>query len=275
MNKKLLLLISIIGVLLIAGGVFYWQKFHKKNTVSAEIKPVSSPSPIYPKVENFEVPILMYHYIRNAEGESELGKNLSVSPENFQAQIKYLKEQNYQTIKLADLADPDKKAISKVYFEKKKPIIITFDDGYKDAYTAAFPVLKKYELIGTFYIIRDYVGRENRLTVEQIDEMKKAGMEIGSHSMSHPDLTKISLDEAQSQIFDSREQATTFCYPSGKYNQTVVELVKQAGYSTAVTTKIGLARETSNLLELPRVRVENVSPQALMDKISYAQEFGN
>ncbi len=188
--------------------------------------------------------------------------------------MKFLKDDNYASVKLADLADPDRQAISRIYYEKKKPIVITFDDGYDDTYTQAFPVLKNNGFIGTFFIIRDYTGREGRLNDSQISEMQKAGMEFGSHTLSHPDLTKISLDEARSQIFDSKGEWLTFCYPAGKFNDGVVNLVKEAGYLAAVTTKIGIARETSNLFELPRVRIENTNVQMFADKISYAFEYG-
>ena len=214
----------------------------------------------------------MYHYIRDASNESQLGKNLSVSPETFKAQVKWLKENNYSTIKLADMADPDKKAISKIYFEKKKPIILTFDDGYLDAYTQAFPVLKEYQFSGTFFVINDYIGRDYRLTQAQIAEMEQVGMEFGSHTLSHPDLTKINIDEAKNQIFNSKGNYQTFCYPAGKYNDAIVGLIKEAGYVAAVTTKFGVADENSNLLELKRVRIENFSAEEMKNKIDAVYE---
>lgn len=273
-SKKRIILLLLAVILVIVLGIILWFRTESHSSPLAAV--IFSPRPTpYPKVEKFEVPILMYHYIRVAPADDQLGKNLSVSPENFAAHLKYLYDDNYRTIKLADLADPDRQAISKVYFEKKKPIVLTFDDGYEDAYTAAFPVLKKYEFSGTFFIIEDYVSRENHLNNEQIAEMKTAGMEFGSHTLSHPDLTKITLDEARRQIFDSKGDWSVFCYPAGKYNEVIINLVNEAGYLAAVTTKIGIARETSNLLELRRVRVENVSPQELMDKISYAYKYGS
>lgn len=277
MIKRKVLIFIALAILILIGilGTIFWLKSSspalQTNTVS---KPSTTPSQNIPQVEKFDVPILMYHYIRNAEGEDQLGKNLSVSPENFEAQIKWLKDDHYQTIKLQDLADSNRTELSRVYFKKKKPIILTFDDGYEDAYTQAYPVLKKYGFIGTFFIITEYTGRENRLTHTQIDEMTKSGMEFGSHSLTHPDLTKISLEDAKSQIVNSKGDWLTFCYPSGKYNSDIINLIKDAGYLAAVTTKIGIANEKSNLFELRRVRVENVSPQVLMDKISYAYESG-
>ena len=265
-----IVLLALIVVLLF--GLVFW--FKKPPSASELI--LSSPKPTsYPKVEKFDVPILMYHYIRIAPTNDQLGANLSVSPENFASQMKYLYDDNYGTIKLADLADPNRQAISKVYFEKKKPIVITFDDGYDNAYTEAFPILKQNGFIGTFFIIKDYTGREGRLTDSQINEMAKAGMEFGSHTLTHPDLTKISSEDAQNQIFNSKGDWLVFCYPSGRFNDAVVSLVREAGYKVAVTTKIGIAKETSNLLELPRVRIENTNVQDFADKISYAYEHGS
>ncbi|MCL5407480.1 MAG: polysaccharide deacetylase family protein [Patescibacteria group bacterium] len=266
---KIILALLFIALILIGGG-FFWQKNknQSKNEISVNTpSPSSSPEPQYPKVSSYEVPILMYHYIRNAENESQLGKNLSVSPKNFDSQIKWLKDNDYQTLKVADLTDPNKKELSKIAYNKKKPIVITFDDGYEDAYTNAYPVLQKYQMTATFYIIRDYVGRPEYMNQSQIDKLEKDGFEIGSHTLSHPDLTKLTPAEAQKQITDSKENALTFCYPAGKYDATTVKLVQGAGYLAAVTTHSGIADQNSNILELPRVRIEESSGEAFGQKI--------
>ena len=272
MKKHLKLVFAILGILIIVIGLFFELKNHPQAII---LNHVSSPTPTsYPKVEKYEVPILMYHYIRPAPENDKLGANLSVSPENFASQMKYLHDDNYLTLKLADLADPNLQEISKIYYLKKKPIVITFDDGYDNAYTEAFPILKQNGFIGSFFIIKDYTGRVGRLNDAQITELAKVGMEVGSHTLTHPDLTKISFDDAKNQIFNSKEDWLVFCYPSGKFNDEVVNLVREAGYKVAVTTKIGIARDTSNLLELPRVRIENTNVQDFADKISYAYEHG-
>jgi len=269
-RRLLLLSVLVLIVALAAGGVFLLQK--QKPQAQTLPQPTPSPEPAYPKVNSYQVPILMYHYIRNAEGESELGKSLSVTPENFAAQVQWLKDNNYETLKVSDLVDPQRKILSKIYFAKKKPIILTFDDGYADAYTEALPILKKYQAVATFYLIRDYVGKGNYLSQTQTQELEKAGMEIGSHTLSHPDLTKINLEDAQTQIFQSKENALTFCYPSGKYDSTTVRLVQEAGFQAAVTTHFGIADQNSSILELPRVRVEDGSGETLKNKIEAAHE---
>jgi peptidoglycan/xylan/chitin deacetylase (PgdA/CDA1 family) len=252
------------GLLIIAvaviGGVFWWQKSHKTSAdvTKTDAKPApQKDEPVIPKVTQYEVPILMYHYIRNAENEDQLGQNLSVSPASFDKQLKWLKENDYETLTVAHLANPGKIELSKIVYDKKKPIILTFDDGYEDAYTQAFPTLKKYGFIGTFYVIRDYVGKSEYMNQTQIDKLAAAGMEIGSHTLSHPNLTSLDTAAAKNQISNSKDKATTFCYPSGKYNDTIIGQVKAAGYLAAVTTNSGIADQDSDLFQLPRVRIFN------------------
>lgn len=263
----LLILLCLVGV-----GIFFLLKQKHEPVVIKTTKPTPTspinPTPVIPKVNNYEVPILMYHYIRVADPADTLGVALSVTPQNFDLQMKWLKDNNFSSIHLADLADPKKQAISKVYTNQKKPVVVTFDDGYDDAYTAAFPVLKKYKLSGTFFIIRAFVGRSEYATQAQIDEMAASGMEIGSHTLNHLDLSKIGSLLAKDQIVDSKQGAEVFCYPSGKYTATTVQLVKDAGYAAAVTTKGGVANQDSSLFELPRLRIENISLDNFAKKLT-------
>ena len=274
--KKVYWIVGILIILALTAAGVYLVKTRdvqtNSSTLATIVKPTPEPRPDVPKAETYEVPILMYHYIRDAANEDELGKGLSVHPDNFGAQIKWLKDNGYASVKLADLADPEKKAISKTIYEKKKPVVISFDDGYTDAYTQAFPVLKKYGMAGTFFIIRNSVGKDDSFYMNQaqIDEMAKAGMEIGSHSLNHPDLTKISAEDLKNQLNESKLDADTFCYPAGRYNETVVKAVKEAGYVAAVTTKFGVATEKSSLLELKRVRIEDTGVDAFRMKIEAA-----
>jgi len=250
-------------------GFLVWKDKPTLETPSVTNSNIDKPKkePVYPKIDNYEVPILMYHYIRVAPVGDTLGQNLSVTPINFASQMKWLKENNYATLNLADLADLNKKAISKIIYDKKKPIIITFDDGYEDAYTSAWPILKENDFNGTFFIIRNFVGRSEYMNQNQINVLSNAGMEIGSHTLSHPSLEKLSTADQRTQIFDSKNTAKTFCYPSGKYNDISIVLLKEAGYLAAVTTQPGIANQDSNLFELPRVRIENGDGEYLKNKL--------
>lgn len=265
MKYKWLILILII--ILVGLGCYFilTQKSNEmNNTIVDEPEKVKASDPI---ITTYDVPILMYHYIRIADPADTLGVGLSVTPKNFETQIKWLKENDYITIRLEDLADPQKTVLSKVKALNKKPVIITFDDGYDNAYTEAYPILKKYDFIGAVFIIRDFVGRSEYATQPQIDEMANYGMEIGSHTLSHVDLSKNPLEIDKKQIFDSKLYSQIFCYPAGKYNEETVNLVKEAGYLIAVTTKPGIANQDSNLFELPRVRIKNVDLEIFIKQV--------
>lgn len=212
------------------------------------------------------IPILTYHYIRELPGDDDpLGQNLSVSPENFAKQMAYLKSAGYESMTFDDLRAgkiPD------------KPVIITFDDGYEDAYQNAFPALVENGMTGVFYVITGFVGRDLYLTWNQITEMSEAGMVFGSHTVNHPDLTSPNLSQAtitqelslSKKALEQRLDKTIndFCYPSGKATTTTVDYVYDAGYKTATSTQITVVQEGNYLLWLPRLRIKNDSSLGYM-----------
>lgn len=218
------------------------------------------------QVKEYQIPILMYHYIRDYnDSKDKIGTNLSVSPQKFEEQLRWLKDNNYQTINPRDLADPDKKSLSQISNLKLKSVILTFDDGYRDAYTEAFPILKKYGFKGVFYIITDYVEKPEHASWNELKQMKQEGMIIGSHTVSHPDLTKQYQNGLVKQLKESKItleetlaiQVSDFCYPAGKFDEDVIAVLKETGYQTATTTQFGIADQNSDLLKLPRIRMTN------------------
>lgn len=259
--------IILFAVIIIASFMIIWQKKLPNNqpdntqdetifTAIPTINSENSPEPI----TEYQVPILMYHYIRDfSDPNDELGAKLSVSPETFAEQLQWLKDNGYQTVNPDYLLTP--------YALPLKPVILTFDDGYRDAYTVAYPILKKYDFAATFYIITDYIekGNPRYLAWDQVREMKAGGMNIGSHTLTHPDLEKCTTDRVNRELVDSKKliedkigsEVTDFCYPSGKYNQEIVTQVENAGYKTATTVKSGIADQDSKLFELPRFRIQN------------------
>ena len=202
------------------------------------------------------VPILMYHEIGTPEGP---WKSLYVTEENFKAQIQYLKEQGYQTITMAEL-EKNRAGIRNL---PNKPIVLSFDDGYASMYHFVYPLLKEHNMKATFYVFPDKFGTYNSLLPEQIKKMSDGGMEFGSHSMSHPDLSVISFRQLQYEIDESKKileditekKITSFCYPAGRYNQEVIEQLRMSGYQSAVTTKYGLAHISQDIFELHRIRI--------------------
>jgi len=134
-----------------------------------------------------QVPILMYHHVAipgpNADA---IRRDLSVSPAAFEAQMAYLASHGYRPVSLLDLFEH----LQGGQALPPRPIILTFDDGYDDNYTSAYPILRRYGLQGTFFIITGLVGRPGYLTWEQAREMRRGGMSLESHTCNHPDLAK-------------------------------------------------------------------------------------
>lgn len=261
--------IALISILALALAVFYYLTFSPKSAKSSPIVQPTIDNKIQ-LIKDYKIPILMYHYIRVADPSDKMGLALSVTPENFNLQMEWLKNNDYSSMKLADIADPQQVVLQNLISQNKKPIVITFDDGYTDAYTKAFPILKKYDFTGTFFIIRHSVGAKNNfyMNENQINEMQENNMEIGSHSLTHPNLTTISFEKLNNEIFNSKNESQVFCYPSGRYNEETMNLVKKAGYKAAVTTKDGTTNQDSNLLELPRKRITNTSLEEFIKKVS-------
>jgi peptidoglycan/xylan/chitin deacetylase (PgdA/CDA1 family) len=274
-NKKLLLII-IIGILILATISYYF--FNKQNESKNESKNnlptignVAAPKTyLYTntgceKVKTTNTPILMYHHIAiNDQPKNQTEIDLHVSPDNFRSQMNYLKSQNYKTINLSDIFCKS--------FDKN--VAITIDDGYKDNITNALPILKSFGYKATLYVITNDVGKPDYLTWDDINTLKNAGWEIGSHTLTHPDLSILSQASAKNQIFESKQILETklnivvssFCYPSGKYNTETLSLVKQANYLYAVNTKIGKTHSLSDPFQLTRIRVHG--PETLTSFIS-------
>lgn len=226
-----------------------------KKIVEASKKPAEAA--VLPDTES-KVPVVMYHYVRTVDAKKDpLGYNLSINPDDFEKQMKYLKDQGYTTIHLSDLVD---KKIP------KKAIVLSFDDGLEDFYTTALPVLQKYGFTASNAIITGMIGANEHMTEAQIRECVKAGIEITSHTVQHLDLAKQSPAEIKKQLVESKNYlektfgvvVVGFIYPSGRYNDLAVQAVRDEGYQIAATTQYGEADlENNNILLLPRVRIDN------------------
>jgi peptidoglycan/xylan/chitin deacetylase (PgdA/CDA1 family) len=218
-----------------------------------------TPDGVYRQVH---VPILMYHHIADPPfNADEFRRDLSVSPDLFYQQLRYLKEQGYQTIGLNDLA----LHLTRGKPLPQKPIIITFDDGYADNYTHAFRLLKRFGFTGTFFLITEPIDKNDPayMSWTNVEEMHAAGMEFAPHSYNHPDMTNRGYQFIVFQILAPSEaiQARTgvkcrfFAYPSGRYDQFVVDVLRSAHFWGAVVTEQGATHTADDLFTLRRVRV--------------------
>jgi peptidoglycan/xylan/chitin deacetylase (PgdA/CDA1 family) len=261
-NNKFVVLIT-IAIILLVSLVIWRQQAHAPLAEKQEVTPASNvvenTTPAKEEVTplavatNYDIPILMYHYIRNVEDQNDkLGISLSVTPEKFASQLDSIASKGYTTLTFEDI-QKGKTAV--------KPIILTFDDGYKDFYTQAYPELKKRNMVAVSYIIADK-NNSQYMSGAEIKELSLNNIEIGSHTLSHPDLSKVSITQATSEIVKSKEKienvigkkVISFCYPSGKYNDEVVDAVKNANYLYAVTTNTGLGH-TKDAFILNRYRM--------------------
>jgi peptidoglycan/xylan/chitin deacetylase (PgdA/CDA1 family) len=230
--------------------------------------PITSPqnnsvAPTDQPEKSVTVPILMYHYIRVVTDPNDtLGYSLSVTPTQFASQLDYLDQSGYTTVTLDDVVNNLKSSQPL----PKKPIVLTFDDGYSDFYTNAFPELKKRNMKATAYIITGLLNdREGRyLTTSQLKELDQSGLiTIGDHTVEHSNLATDSFLKASAEIINSKKKlegllghpVTHFCYPSGKWSDSVIGILQKSGFETATTTETGLIHKLSDRLTWSRVRV--------------------
>lgn len=228
-------------------------------TATATPTPQPTPDGV---LRSLSVPILMYHYVSAPPPDADaVRRDLSVSPAQFEEQLRYLRDAGYVSISLRELT----LALQTGQPLPEKPIIFTFDDGYRDAYDNAFPLLRRYGFTGTFFVITSLadVGHPDYLTWEQVLEMDAAGMAIEAHGYSHMDLRRRSVDYLVWQVLGAKEaiEARTgkpvrfFCYPSGKYDARVMQVLHSADYWGAVTLIEGVRQQSEHMFELQRIRV--------------------
>jgi peptidoglycan/xylan/chitin deacetylase (PgdA/CDA1 family) len=141
-------------------------------------------------------------------------------------------------------------------------VALTFDDGYEDAFSVVLPALQRRGMLATFYIVSGFVGQPGYVNWEQVRALHAAGMEIGSHTVAHPDLTTLAPDQLRYELAESKAQieaaigqpVLSFCYPAGRFNGDIAALVAELGYTNATTTLPDLPQ--GDLMLLPRLRVD-------------------
>ena len=213
-------------------------------------------------LRRIDVPILMYHYVGVLpEDADEYRVGLTISPENFDAHMRYLHDRGYSAISLSQLHE----ALSSGEPLPPRPIVLTFDDGYIDHFETVVPILEAFDFTATFFVITGMADTENPryLNWTHIRAMAAAGHEMASHTKTHPDLRARDRDFLVYQLLGSIESlnehlestTTVFSYPAGRYDRGVLDVLKQTSIEVAVTTRNGRLHTTSNLLELDRLRV--------------------
>ena len=210
----------------------------------------------------YRLPILMYHSIDRVSDKND---RMSVSPDVFERQMKFLRDNKYNVI-------PLDKAVSYIKEGKRPPaktISITIDDGYSNNFTNAYPVLKKYNLPATIFVITNLVGKEGFMTWDEIKEMSDSGLiDIESHTKNHHWLQHLDDGTLEDELKGSKDilehrlgkPVRYLCYPMGNYDERVKRFTKACGYEAAFATKPKrLLRLSYDLYEIKRVRISRSS----------------
>ncbi len=224
--------------------------------------PLPTPHEVYSWT--LKVPILMYHYISIAPPDADKYRvDLSVAPDDFREQMAYLAENGYTTITFEDLS----LAIADKQDLPNKPVILTIDDGYKDNYENAFPILQEYGLTATIFLATGFLddGHSDYMTWDMVKEMAAAGIQFAPHSKTHIDLRGLSRDALIWQMLGSQETIAAhvgytpryFSYPSGRFDENAIAVLKELNFWGAVTTLGGKWHGFEDRYEWTRLRVHN------------------
>lgn len=230
----------------------------------------------------------MYHSVELMP-KSTVMRSLHVPPARFNNQMWMLKKLGFKGLSIREL---------KPYLSGKKTgkvVGITFDDGYQNNLINAVPILNKFEFSATCYIVSNQIGTSNiwdssngitqrpLMTENEIQTWLDLGMDIGAHSLTHPDLVKLCIDDIKIEIQQCKNDLEKtfnisiedFCYPFGSFNDTILSEVKDTGYHTATTMLRGIASLTTDKLKLPRVPINHHTlPHLFLAKILSKYEEG-
>lgn len=201
------------------------------------------------------VPILMYHVIGPAAGAEDY-PGLFLDTADFREQVEWLADNGYTAVTLIQ--------VQNAWYDgatlPPKPVVLSFDDGYLGQYLYAMPILEEQGWGGQLNL----KAEGSDLSSNQVKKMYRAGWEIASHTITHPDLTTLDPATLEQELVGSKEmlekdlgiEIVNFCYPAGQYNAEVADAVEAAGYRGATTVNPGLG-EKSMPYELDRVRIDN------------------
>lgn len=228
---------------------------------------IQTPDKLYTvvRLKEYRIPIITYHYVENVKDPKDtIRKSLNIPPFVLDKELEELSKNNYQTLFMRDIP----KIVSGDMAYSTKSAALTFDDGYEDFYTDAFPLLKKYNIKATIFIIYDFIGRKGFMTESELKEISDSKLvEIGAHTMDHLYLKLLQNNIVTKQVVGSKKgledmlqlRVESFAYPYGAFDQDTIDVVRAAGFTSAVSEIAGDLQSSENLLYLSRIRAGNFS----------------
>lgn len=212
---------------------------------------------------NSKPAVLVYHSI----GGSGF---FSISPEIFEQQIVFLKNNGVSFIGLDDLMKKDEL--------KDKSVLITFDDGYEDNFLNAVPILEKYKIPAVFFMPTDFIGKElsgvKVMTWEELKTLSQNPLfEIGSHGVAHKRLPRLDNESIRKEVLNSKKELEenlgifirSFAYPYGRFNEFSIEQIKASGYNSAFSAYPENINRIKDFYSIPRFSVDNFSKDFFKD----------
>lgn len=226
---------------------------HAGSSVTA-----ARPRPVHVAPYRKPVPVLMYHEVRVPPAGAP-NPGLFVSAETFAGQAAWLQRSGYRGVSMEQLRN----AWAGRARMPRRPVVLTFDDGYDSVYRNVVPVLKRLHWPGVLYLQLGATRSPDGVSRAQVTRMVHDGWELGSHTINHLDLTTVAAAQLREETAGARDlirrwfhrTPKDFCYPAGRVNASVIKAVRRAGYLTATTTQPGLATPAKPY-EIKRIRVE-------------------
>lgn len=245
------------------------------KTLPPDVKQILTQTPQSALSTTLHVPILMYHYVEYVKDKKDTERQLlNVNPDVFEKQLQTLIAAHYTFITAKDLGD----MLDGLIPVPKNPIILTFDDGHWDLDTNVIPILKKYHIHATAYIVPGFIGKNtDSLTLPEMQDVIKSGLiDVGAHTVSHVSLKGKKLSLVEFQVDQSKAMLEkdygihvySFAYPYGTFDQQTINIVQKAGFTTAASTIAGNEQSNKNRFFLFRVRPGYMIGQALLNYLN-------
>jgi peptidoglycan/xylan/chitin deacetylase (PgdA/CDA1 family) len=227
-----------------------------------------------PARSNGALPILMYHGISDAPERGSAYYKVNTAPGVFERQLRFLKERGYSTISLSEAV----RLLSRRESPGARKIVITFDDGFRNFYINAFPILQKFGFSATMFLPTAFIGTARKsfkgvecMTWDEVRELRKAGVEFGSHTVTHSKLVELNWADVERELRDSKTEMETqlsagistfaypFAFPQGNpvFVQKLADALVENGYRCCLTTEVGRARPGDNVYRLKRLPVNS------------------